>query len=1474
MTPISTSQTVNLNFSGLAAGSVGFEIGFWNLDDNVGGNQLVDLKIGGFDFPLGSGFPAPSGTNFLYTFGTRLGADILFLGGDSSGGDVTVSLTFVVGGSNPDPIGIDFAELSVHGDPAGATIQGNLVGTDFTGKVAIGNGGDGIDDPVGGNTIGGSLPGEGNVLSGQTAAGAAGLWVGGPVSDIGLSGTDGNDLVEGNRIGTDLDGLFALPNAIGVVLTSNQDTIGFAESGARNVISGNLGDGLFLIGSWFDLIEGNAIGTNLAGSTALPNGGAGVELQTSFDFDGNNNESIRGSALVTIGGSGALAGNILSGNTGAGVLLDTGAGSNLVLGNKIGTDYSGTTALGNAEGVFIDGAGGNTIGSNDPLSRNIISGNRGDGILLVNDGNDLIGGNFIGTDASGTFAVANAGAGIALGADATDLSQDDTIGGTLGFRNIISGNKGDGIVFRGQEQQVSVQGNFIGTDVTGSNPLGNLGSGVDFATSHPFNNTIGGSLAGQGNVIAYNGRAGAVTAGVLVAAGAIGDTISRDSIHNNVGLGINVGGHPDSGANSIVSISTFVTQPFPAAGDDDHRLDRRRPAPFTAYTIEFFSVADKDPTGFGEGGTFIGSTTAPTTDSKGDGTFSVTLPIFLGGHQIITATATDQSGTTGEFSLNLGEDRPPKAALAGDLTTAAGQSLKFDGTKSTDPDADPLTYAWDFGDGTTATGPTPSHTYSSVGTFLVQLTVSDPFGGRSTATLHVGVSDTAPTIDPSSFAAPDVFADPAAGDAFGSVVTPVFLGDPGDAGGRPLRRLRPDRRPERRRCGLPLRHDHPGPRPVRRRLAGRLHRPGRPGRRRLRVGRGGRRQRPGDRGPRDARRRRCGLPLRRRPLQRHLRPDARHARPPGRFGRRPGRLRRQPRRGRHAAAHRHPRQGHAGRPGRRGRLRLQRRPDEPRLLVPRPHRLRPGGRTLEATGFGSAVARVGLEHPRPLGPGRRQRPGLPARRGQRRHAADADGPRLQDRSDRFGAPLALAGTGTQIAVGAPGALNGGAVYLFGATTGVTLSVLSAPWNAGGDFGASVSASSDRVLVGDPLAVPLGEGQGGRGRLTSTTSRRSRLRERQPCCRSRSCRRRPRPSARAFGGLGRARLGDDLIVGSSSGSAYPLRHGEPAFGPERLDRRRDVGRLRPRSSSPAGSTIPGAARSHTVTIQWPRRLDRRSRPDPGRRLHLRGQPHRYAEDPLGGAPSRSSSRSRTRPGRSDTATTTVTVLANAPPVVTARPTSTRSARGQPVDPLRHGDRPGPGRHRDALTIDWATARRRRPSSSSRPEQPGPARRARSADDASLHPFDANIGLATRSRSAADDGDGGQAVVAQTLDRRATVPPRDLGRPTRLLRPELEISEGQPFTLSGSFTDPGPSDSHTVFIDWGDGTSDTDQLPRAGRLLVPGVAGPQVTDDNPADPDHRTTIRAARTRSGSPSPTPSAARTRPRRRSRSTTWRRRS
>jgi len=331
-------------------------------------------------------------------------------------------------------------------------IIGNTVGMNASGSDTMSNGtGIWLRDGADQNRVTG-----GNLISGNRYAGIA------------ISGSGGNRIF-GNRIGTDRSGKISAGNGAGVRVEagSTGNRIGSAEEGG-NLISGNRGAGIVIHGrgSTGNLVQGNRIGTEHSGKTALGNAGAGVWISGKAAFN-------------IVGGAGAGEGNLISGNLNMGINLgEKGTEKNQVLGNRIGTDETGTAAVPNAfEGVRLYWeAKNNQIGPG-----NLISGNKSHGIIIVHAGTDSnsVGGNGIGLDSSGQDTIPNRKNGILIDGGA----RHNRIGGAKAEdRNVIAGNGLSGVALSGDSTGYNtIQNNFIGTDGKGSRPLGNRAGGISIA---------------------------------------------------------------------------------------------------------------------------------------------------------------------------------------------------------------------------------------------------------------------------------------------------------------------------------------------------------------------------------------------------------------------------------------------------------------------------------------------------------------------------------------------------------------------------------------------------------------------------------------------------------------------------------------------------------------------------------------------------------------------------------------------------------------------------------------------------------------------------------------------------------------------------------------------------------------------------------------------------------------------------------
>jgi hypothetical protein len=356
----------------------------------------------------------------------------------------------------------------------------------------------------------------------------------------------------------------------------------------------------------------------------------------------------------TIGGTMPGARNLISGNIGDGIVLATGS---FVQGNFIGTDVTGTVAVGNTQrGISVNSAF-NLIGGTTVSARNIISGN-GRGIDLHNGNRNTVQGNFIGTNLTGISAVPNVNEGVTMSG-----GEENTIGGLSSNPgtppgNLISGNGNAGVNI-GAEVLTIIQGNIVGADITGTQPLGN-GKGI-YITGR--DSTVGSTVTGGRNIVAFNGALCDVNnAGIILSgSSAIRNAVLSNSIFSNGGLGIDLT-IPFDGPCGITDNDDCDTdigpnnlQNYPAltsatsGGGSTTIQGSLASAPNTTFRIEFFDNHQCHPSGNGSGETFIGSANVGTSGNC-TAPITVTLPVNVQARHVITATATDPSGNTSEFS--------------------------------------------------------------------------------------------------------------------------------------------------------------------------------------------------------------------------------------------------------------------------------------------------------------------------------------------------------------------------------------------------------------------------------------------------------------------------------------------------------------------------------------------------------------------------------------------------------------------------------------------------------------------------------------------------------------------------------------------------------------------------------------------------------------------------------------------------------
>ena len=524
---------------------------------------------------------------------------------------------------------------------------------------------------------------EGNVIS---ANGVMGVFV----------SAASHNQIAGNRIGTTKNGDVALGNAReGVMLADgSQENIvgtdgdGLADGHEGNVISGNQIQGVLIAGTDTDrnVVAGNLVGTDARGTYAIPNAYSGVII-------------VGGAKQNRIGTNGDGIGdpqerNVISGNGYEGVYIaDVGTDSNVLAGNFIGVNFVGNAALPNGNnGVLLNlGASSNVIGTNgdgigDAFETNVISGNRVHGVLIIGEGtsSNCIAGNFIGTNESGTVGIPNGEWGVLTGekANYNRVGVSSSSANPTAERNLVSGNGTGGIgIYKGEHNAIS--GNLVGTDISGQGNLGNGWSGI--AITEGSYNTIGSNGDGVGdleevNVVAFNNAAG-----VNINGDAVGNRIQRNSIFENVGLGIDLGnddvtpndpGDVDVGPNDNVNFPEITS----SAANEKTRVEGELHALTNAsYQIDLYVSDVADPSGYGEGASWIG-TKVVTTDATGQATFSVILDVALEPGAVITATATDEFGNTSEFSGTSVIDYEPPLIVEyarGDEDTAIPLSIEI-----------------------------------------------------------------------------------------------------------------------------------------------------------------------------------------------------------------------------------------------------------------------------------------------------------------------------------------------------------------------------------------------------------------------------------------------------------------------------------------------------------------------------------------------------------------------------------------------------------------------------------------------------------------------------------------------------------------------------------------------------------------------------------------------------------------------------
>jgi parallel beta-helix repeat protein len=357
----------------------------------------------------------------------------------------------------------------------GAIVEGCHIGVSYSADSDLGNHtGISIEATADECLIGGPATAARNVISGNDGKGIQVL--------------GGENLIQGNYIGTDGSGTSNIRNTNGVSLTGAANIVGGTESGEGNLISGNNQDGIVLDGATGCKVMGNLIGTDISGDLVLGNGWAGVCY--------NAISKTAATDPKWIGGTAALAGNVISGNHEDGIRLES-SRDVIVQGNKIGTNADGLVAVRNVNnGIRIRyPLGENTIGGSFSAGGNLISGNWDNGIYIYASSNgQLIRGNRIGTDANGQ-ALGNSGHGILI-----ESASLNIIGGSEFYqRNRIAYNSLDGINIvsglfnRSQRNVIFGNGGLaidLNDDGTTANDAGDMDDGANRSMNSPVISSV------------------------------------------------------------------------------------------------------------------------------------------------------------------------------------------------------------------------------------------------------------------------------------------------------------------------------------------------------------------------------------------------------------------------------------------------------------------------------------------------------------------------------------------------------------------------------------------------------------------------------------------------------------------------------------------------------------------------------------------------------------------------------------------------------------------------------------------------------------------------------------------------------------------------------------------------------------------------------------------------------------------------
>ncbi len=495
--------------------------------------------------------------------------------------------------------GADFVYIGVESDSI--TLTRNYIGLNSTG-YNLGNGSDGIYLYASGGSDGTRW----NFVKNNQ------IWYN-RGNGIRLEGTGFNSAssTSNNWIQTNI--IYANNfSGIRLALGAYTNFIGGGGSGEGNLIGWNGGDGISILNSNNNLIQGNGIGVN--GTLNRGNSKTGVYLATA---NGNT-----------------ITDNAISANAWAGVWASNSVG-NTIKGNKIGTTADGTAALANGyDGIALtDGSQENTIGGTTLADRNIISGNTLCGIGLRDGANSNgIDFNLIGLNAAGTSAIPNGLAGVCIFSN----SGSNTIGSSsdTAIFQYIAGNTREGVYIENSDSNTVGRSNSIGTAVDNLTPRGNGREGV--LINGGRNNLV------RPNLIAHNGLAGVAVVGTT----ATGNTIRLTEVRNNGGLPIDLGndGHTPNGSRTPPGPNDWLNYPV-ITNATTNGTQVTLYGTTCANCLVLIYQAIGNPTAAGGGGTIIFSSGANSY-----GNWSAPLPPGIGRSDVTLQTYQSSTDNSSEMS--------------------------------------------------------------------------------------------------------------------------------------------------------------------------------------------------------------------------------------------------------------------------------------------------------------------------------------------------------------------------------------------------------------------------------------------------------------------------------------------------------------------------------------------------------------------------------------------------------------------------------------------------------------------------------------------------------------------------------------------------------------------------------------------------------------------------------------------------------